>query len=88
MKFSDSDLAKQFVPYFESGQRIEVKFIWGDKIELKRGTVGVTTGWKPVFLLMKNSRSIGSSDILTKNVEFFSGNKQAHYLTYDHPHDG
>jgi hypothetical protein len=33
--------------------------------ETKRGTVGVTTGWKPCFLLMLTKRSIGSSHTLS-----------------------
>lgn len=59
-KFDDSDLDKQYIRFFESGQRITVDFGY----EVKRGTVGVTTGWKPVFLLMLTKRSIGSSHTL------------------------
>ena len=62
--WDSSDLAEQFVPYFESGERIEVKFENG---EVKRGTVGVTSGWKPVFLLMLTRRSIGSAYRLRHN---------------------
>ena len=61
-RFDPSDLAPTFVPYFESGQRIEVKFSGG---EVKRGRVGVTTGWRPAFLLMLTRRSIGSSYLLS-----------------------
>lgn len=56
-KFDDSDLNPIFVPYYESGQRITVYFGY----ETKRGTIGVTTGWKPCFLLMLTKRSLGSS---------------------------
>ena len=56
-KFNDADLNKDFIPYFESGQRIEVDLGY----EKKRGTIGITTGWKPCFLLMLTKRSIGSS---------------------------
>jgi hypothetical protein len=61
-KFDQSDLSEQFVPYYESGQRIEVEFSHG---EIKRGTIEVTTGWKPVFLLMLRSNSIRSSYTLS-----------------------
>ena len=70
IQFDASDLALQFVPYFESGQRIEVQFSW----EKMRGYVGVTTGWKPSFLLLSrcNSRSssilLGSTDIILKVI--------------------
>ncbi len=57
-KFNDKKLSSKFIPYYENEQRIEVKFHYG---ETKRGTVGVTTGWQPVFLLMLTKRSAGSS---------------------------
>lgn len=59
-KFDASELAPQFIKYFENGERITVDFGY----EKKRGTIGVTTGWKPVFLLMLTKRSIGSSHII------------------------
>jgi hypothetical protein len=64
-KFDPSDLNPAFIPALESGQRIEVK-IYG---EIKRGTVGVTTGWKPSFLLMLRSNSRGSSYLLDGDAE-------------------
>ena len=61
-----SDIAKQFIPYFESKKRIKVKFHYG---EIKSGTVGMTSGWKPVFLLMLRSNSTGSSYTLSDKDE-------------------
>lgn len=46
--------------------------------EVKTGTVGVTSGWKPVFLLMARRNCIGSSTVLTHNVEFTT-EKVSHY---------
>ncbi len=63
-KFDDSDLAKQFIPFYENQKRIKVDMYIEGKVV--SGTVGVTTGWKPVFLLMRTSRSIGSSYVLSK----------------------
>jgi hypothetical protein len=63
-KFDASELDPKFIPYFNSGQRIEVDFGYA----IKRGTVGVTSGWKPVFLLMLTLRSSGSSYILDKDT--------------------
>lgn len=60
-KFDPSDLASAFVPYYNSGERIKVRAPWGDETT---GTVGMTTGWRPAFLLMRTSRSIGSSYVL------------------------
>lgn len=56
-KFDTSDLAPQFAPYLHSGQRIEVEFAGG---EVQRGTVGVTTGWRPRFLLVLRRNALGS----------------------------
>lgn len=62
-RFSTADLAEQFVPHFESGDRIEVLFSYGDIV---RGTVGVTTGWRPAFILLLRRNSMGSSHVLKK----------------------
>lgn len=62
-KFSDKGLNKDFIPYFENQKRIEVGFYTkeGKQYEIKRGRIGVTTGWHPCFLLMLTTRSLGSS---------------------------
>jgi hypothetical protein len=65
-KFSASALDRRFVPYFESGERISVKF-YGT--EVKRGTVGATGGWQPVFLLMLRSSDIGSSWTIGRDAQ-------------------
>ncbi len=65
-RFNARDLDKRFIPAFESGERIRVKF-YGETV--KTGTVGVTTGWKPVFLLMLSRRHHGSRWLLTKDAE-------------------
>lgn len=65
-KFDESDLSKKFIAPFNSGDRIKVKFPYG---EVKSGTVGVTTGWKPVFLLILTKRSHGSSYTLNDECQ-------------------
>lgn len=55
-RFDSSALDPRFIRYYESGQRVRVTTC-GMTIT---GTVGVTTGWKPCFLLMRTSRSLGS----------------------------
>lgn len=59
-KFDPSNLAPQFAPYLHSWNRVTVD-MW-DKV--RKGYVGVTTGWRPVFLLMHRLTSIGSSNLL------------------------
>lgn len=66
-KFDPSQLASQFIPYFNSQARITVRFYSqsGELYDVKRGTIGATTGWRPCFLLMHNSRARGSSCTLS-----------------------
>jgi hypothetical protein len=64
-KFDTSNLNAMFIPFYENGQRIEVDFGY----EKKRGTIGVTTGWKPSFLLMLTKRSVGSSYLINKECK-------------------
>ena len=56
-----SELAPQFASYYASGERIRVRFHYGEELT---GTVGKTIGWRPVYMLMRTARSIGSSDLL------------------------
>ena len=60
-KFDTADLNPDFIRYFESGQRIKIRFQCGLVFSEMFGTVGVTTGWKPVFLLMSNRSAAESS---------------------------
>ena len=54
-KFDSSDLNNSFVEYYNNQARVEVDFGY----EVKRGRIGVTTGWKPCFLLMLRRNSMG-----------------------------
>jgi hypothetical protein len=60
-RFDTSELHSQFIPYFRTGQRIRVQS--GEHV--RTGTVGVTTGWKPAFLLIHRSSDHGSADVLS-----------------------
>lgn len=64
-KFDDSGLDRRFVGAFNTGARIKVT-CYGETLT---GTVGVTTGWRPAFLLMRTARSLGSSIILDASAE-------------------
>ncbi len=61
-KFDPSALAPEFIPFYNNGVRIRVQTMG----MIKTGTVGVTTGWKPVFLLMQRRTSISSWITLSK----------------------
>lgn len=63
-RWDDRDLqaARHFAPYLHSNIRIKVRNgLYG---AVRTGTVGITTGWRPAFLLMSRSSAHGSSDVL------------------------
>lgn len=62
-KFSTKSLEAKFIPHFQSGNRIKVETMG----QVITGTVGVTTGWVPCFLLMRTTRSLGSIYTLGPN---------------------
>lgn len=67
-QFDSSKLSKKFIKYFENEQRIEVKRPYKDESNL-RGYVGITTGWRPSFILLLKSNSTGSSELLDERYE-------------------
>lgn len=64
-KFDASDLSPNCVGPYNRGERyrVKVRFL-ADRSE-RWGTLGITTGWKPCFLLKHNRFSHGSSCLLT-----------------------
>jgi hypothetical protein len=81
-KFSDTHLAPQFIRYYESQQRIEVTTTYENgETWIRRGTVGMTTGWVPCFILMGRVSDSGSSDVLkaTDKVTAVIGSHSARY---------
>lgn len=69
--FDPTDLAPRFLRYFESGERIRVKLNSFGGI-IKTGTVGVSTGHKPVFLLMYRKTDYGSPYTLSPKDEILN----------------
>ena len=76
-RFSDAELARKFVPFFESGARIKVRLRWGEEMT---GTIGATTGWRPCFLLMRRSDSIGSPWTLSEADEIIAVQRNGRYV--------
>lgn len=62
-KFDPSDLHEQFIEHWRTGDRVEIEMKGEGKM---RGRIGVTTGWKPCFILLLRSNSSGSSWTLRK----------------------
>jgi len=59
-----AELYPQFQDAFISRQRVEVT---GPIFGTRRGYVGITTGWRPAFILLHNSISRSSPDVLGKD---------------------
>lgn len=74
-KFSDRDLSQKFVKYFENGQRIKVE----TSGLVLTGTVGITTGWVPAFLLIRTTRSMGSPWVLSDSDKILAVKQGRNY---------
>ena len=77
-KFDPSNLDERFVPYFESGERIKVSI---GNFALT-GTIGVTTGWRPAFLLLRTSRAMGSPWLLGKQNKVLAVKRGQYYQEF------
>ena len=75
----NSELDKRFEDAYINGYRVEVTWKkgfedftgYGCRTEGRKArfTVGKSTGWKPVYLMILTSRSIGGAAILSSAVE-------------------
>lgn len=60
--FTTACLSEKFVGYFEKGSTERIKIERGVNLRhTEFGYVSVSTGWQPVFLLIRSERSRGSS---------------------------
>ena len=77
-KFDASELDARFVEFFNSGERIRV---WVDIFDkAMSGTVGVTCGWRPRFLLMRRRTDRGSSITLGPKDKILGFKGQGEYI--------
>lgn len=90
-KFDSSDLQPEFARYYFSKERIKVK-LWSKvsgseecQFEFVTGMVGITTGWKPSFMLLRSSRSISSSILLNDDCLIVAV-QQKGYKKYSNPY--
>lgn len=60
-----SKLDKRFEYAHDNNYRIEITYEWGEK---ERGYIGLSTGWKPCWLLIKRSNSFGGGALLQEAV--------------------
>ncbi len=72
-RFTDGSLALQFRAHLHSGRRIKVRREYpSGGAYVRTGTVGVTTGWAPAFLLMHRRSDHGSSDVLSERDDIIA----------------
>lgn len=65
-RFTTVDIAEKFLPFYEQGENMRVKIERGTNIKYHEyGYVSASTGWKPYLLLIRSSKSRGSSVLLT-----------------------
>jgi hypothetical protein len=69
-QYRNHQLPEKFVPAFEKGQNYRVKVERGINMRYtEHGYVSISTGWEPVFLLMRSNRSRLSSVVLCDDDE-------------------
>ena len=78
-KIDNSQLDSRLTPYYESQQRIEITWKkgyedytgYGNKTngQKQRCRIGKSTGWKPVYLQILTSRSLGGDIILSSAIK-------------------
>jgi len=61
----NSALDPRFTHFYNSGERVEVTYKWG---ETERFYVGKSTGWKPIYLTIKRIDSSGGAGLLCDSV--------------------
>ena len=72
-----SELAPAFTPFYRSGDRIRVDFGHGG---VRTGTVSRTMGWRPSYMLMLTSRSMGSSWLLGPDDRIVAVKRGSRYV--------
>lgn len=79
-----SVLDERFTPYYESGEQVEVAYADGHEIAMGhtgcrtggkrvRFYVGRSTGWKPIYLMILTTRSLGGMQIFSSGIESIRG---------------
>ena len=78
-KMDYSEIDERFIPYYESGERVEVEWKegmedfggYGARTEGRKARfyVGISTGWRPVFLQIYRKDSMGGQHILSSAVK-------------------
>ena|SRR3990167_5737405 len=60
-----SGLDTRFIYPYENDYRVEVTYKWGD---IERGWLGKSTGWRPIWLLVKKTNSCGGEALIQDSI--------------------
>lgn len=93
VEFDPSSLQQEFARYYFSKERIKIR-LWTKipgseecQFEFMTGTVGITMGWKPSFILLRTSRSISSNIIIILSYDAkIIAVQQKGYRKYSNPY--
>lgn len=66
----NSNLDRRFDYYYQNSQRVEVLYKDGSK---ERFYIGKSTGWKPIYLMIKKSNSFGGEALYSENIKEIKG---------------
>lgn len=67
-RFSTVEIPEKFIRFWEKGQSVRLKIERGVNMRYtETGYVSMSTGWTPAFLLVKSTRSRGSSVLLRED---------------------
>lgn len=64
-EFNCDDLCPNCITHYNRGLLRRIKVRWLADGSEQWGTLGITTGWKPCFMLLANRASKGSANLLT-----------------------
>ena len=65
-----SQLDPRFTCYYKSGERVKIEYTDGT---ITRCYIGKSTGWKPIYLEILKSNSMGGGSLYTNNIVSITG---------------
>ena len=87
-RFSTVDLPEKFIKFWEKGHRVRIRIERGISSRYHEyGYVGMSTGYQPAFLLMRNINARGSGVILCESDEI-TGVREWHQKSYRNYREG
>jgi len=81
-RFSTLDLPEKFIRFWEKGQNVRIKIERGVNVRYcEYGYVSISTGWQPVFLLVRSICARGST-VLLREDDAITGIRDGNHKPY------